>query len=102
MKRYLLERLDDSGVLLDDDTYPATADDLIEEFGDLTVSYPDGSETLAEIVGRVAPDTYDSAAEARTAILSAVATEAVGRQRYSDRDPPVLGVDGYTNRNESF
>ncbi|MFC4450982.1 DUF5789 family protein [Halorussus aquaticus] len=102
MKRYLLDRIDDSDELLDEDRYPISADDLIDEFGDLIVSYPDGSETLREILGRVSPDTYRTPEEARTAILTGVGTQAVGRQRYSDRDPPVLGADEYTNRSESF
>jgi hypothetical protein len=81
--------------LLDRQTYPTTRDAVIEADGDVRIRHANGSETVADVLGRLGAETYGSARELRTAIYSAMATEAVGRPNYSDRDAYAPGEDGH-------
>ncbi|PSP94587.1 DUF2795 domain-containing protein [Halobacteriales archaeon QS_4_62_28] len=74
--------------------YPATTTDLIDSHGHLTLELPNGSETIADVLGRMTEETYDNAEEARLATYSAVSQKAIGRKGYSDRDPICMGEDG--------
>lgn len=79
---------------IDAHSYPATAEELIEEYGDLQLEVPDGEETLGDALGRLGADTFEDAEDARLATLSAVSKNAIGREKYSDRDSPSIGEDG--------
>jgi len=74
--------------------FPATSADLIDAYGDTVIELPNGTERLGEVLERVGPTVYESAADARTATRSAVSTKAIGRKGYSDRDPTAIGEDG--------
>ncbi|QGN05928.1 DUF2795 domain-containing protein [Halorhabdus sp. CBA1104] len=74
--------------------YPTTRDELLAAHGDMEIEFSDGSETLAEILGRLDSETYDSHEEATAAMYSAVSSMAIGRKYYSDRDPFSPGTDG--------
>lgn len=69
---------------LNEHDYPADVDELVEEYGDYEIGYPKGSETFEQVLGPM-NDTFDSADEVRQSIMTMVDSDAVGRQRYSDR-----------------
>lgn len=71
--------------VLDPETMPITTDELVEEYGDRTVEYPRGEESLASILETSGEDRYDTVDELELAILNGVGRDAVGRPRYSDR-----------------
>lgn len=75
-------------------TYPATTTDLIDAHGHLTLDLPNGSETVADVMGRLTEETYETADEARLAAYSAISQKGIGRKGYSDRDPICMGEDG--------
>lgn len=89
--------------ILDPDAFPLTTEDLIEEFGDVEVNFPAGSQPLRDILETSGFETYASRDEAELAILNGVRRRAVGRARYSDRgytsDQPVRD---WTRRPDSF
>ena len=74
--------------------YPMTAEELIEAEGDLTLELPNGTETLGEALSRSAPETFETAEDARLAAYAGVSGKAIGRKGYSDRDPVCMGEDG--------
>lgn len=80
---------------LDAHSYPVTADELIDAYGDLELALPNGSETFGDALSRVESTTFETAEEARLTAYSAVSEGAIGRKHYSDRDPTALGVDGH-------
>jgi hypothetical protein len=79
---------------LDTHSYPATTQELIEEYGDLELMLPNGTETLGTMLSLLDNETYDDAEAARLAAYSAVSDKAIGRKFYSDRDPTAPGEDG--------
>lgn len=87
----LLANVDDR---IDAHAYPATATELIEEYGDLELEVPNGEETFGEALGRLGDTTFEDADDARLAAYSAVSKNAIGRENYSDRDAPSIGENG--------
>lgn len=80
--------------LIDDVTVPASTDEVIESLGDVEVRYEGGgSERLRSVLRVSGIETYDTVDELRSAVLNGVPSEAVGRPRYSDRDPPDVAAD---------
>ncbi|KAB7515232.1 DUF2795 domain-containing protein [Halosegnis rubeus] len=79
---------------LDAHSYPATASELIEAYGETELELQNGSETFGEALGRLGETTYESADDAKTAAMSAVSEGAIGRKGYSDRDAPTVGGMG--------
>jgi hypothetical protein len=75
-------------------SYPATTADMIDSHGHLTLELPNGSETIADILGRLTEETYETEEQARLAAYSAVSQKGIGRKGYSDRDPVCMGEDG--------
>ncbi|MFB6201095.1 MAG: DUF2795 domain-containing protein [Halorhabdus sp.] len=75
--------------------YPTTTDELLDSHGEMEIEFGDGTETLAEVFGRLDSETYDSHEEATAALYSAVSGMAIGRKHYSDRDPFSPGTDGH-------
>lgn len=71
--------------VLDPETMPITTEELVEGYGDRTVEYPRGEETLASILETSGEDQYDTVDELELAILNGVGRDAVGRPNYSDR-----------------
>ena len=84
----------DANEKLDTHSYPATTEDIIGEYGDLTLDLPNGSETVGEALGSLGQETFRSAEEARLALYSSVSSKAIGRKFYSDRDPTSVGENG--------
>ncbi len=87
----LLADVDDS---IATHTYPATAGELIDEYGDIELRIPDGQETFGDALGRLGETTFEDAEDARLATYSAVSNNAIGRRNYSDRDSPSIGETG--------
>lgn len=80
--------------LFDTDAFPTTTDEVLEEFGDVVIDYPGGgSEPLGEILRTSGKEEYGTTDDLQLAVLNGVQRDAVGRPRYSDRDPPVVGED---------
>ena len=80
-----------TGERIDAHQYPATTAELIEAYGEERLELPNGSERIADVLGRLESETFESADDARMAVYSAVSNKAVGRVGYSDRDPTPLG-----------
>lgn len=83
--------LNGTGEVIDAHEYPATTEELIETCGERRLELPNGSETVAEVLGRLESETFESPEDARFAVYSAVSDKAVGRVGYSDRDPEPPG-----------
>lgn len=80
--------------IFDESKLPVTTDEVIAEFGDIEILYPGGgSEPLKEILRTSGHETYTTVDDLQLAMLNGVQRDAVGRPRYSDRDPPVVGED---------
>lgn len=80
--------IDDIHTLFDDDEdrFPVTTEEIIEEFGDLEVAYPGGgAEPLESVLGTSGMETYGTVDDLQLAVLNGVQRDAVGRPRYSDR-----------------
>lgn len=75
--------------------FPATSEEVIEQFGHLELTHPSGTETLGEALGRLDSETFETAEDAQFATYSAVSSDAIGRRYYSDRDPATPGADGH-------
>ncbi|WP_227355632.1 DUF5789 family protein [Haladaptatus salinisoli] len=93
--------LGELGDKLDNHDYPASTDELVEEYGDYEIEYENGSETLEEVLGPL-NDTFEGPDGARQAILNMVDSGAVGRQRYSDRGAGAEQSEGQDPDQESF
>lgn len=74
---------------LESHDYPATASELVADYGDYELGLPNGEETFEETLGPLAEsdneETYESAEEVEQTILNMVGSKAVGREGYSDR-----------------
>lgn len=71
--------------------FPATTDDVIATHGNVSLPLADGMETVEDVLGRLGDETYDCPADLRAALRAGVSADAVGRQRYSDRDAATPG-----------
>ncbi|RDI71767.1 DUF5789 family protein [Halopelagius longus] len=87
-------RLNGTGDLIDAHEYPATTEELVEQYGEHTIELPNGSETLAEVLERAGSETYTCADDARNAVFCGLGHEAIGRRYYSDRDVYTVGENG--------
>src|SRR6056297_1192794 len=84
----------DAEEAFDAQQYPITTEELIEAEGDLTLELPNGTEKLADALRRSAPETFETAEDARLTAYAGVSGKAIGRKGYSDRDPVCMGEDG--------
>lgn len=71
--------------------FPATTDELIDQYGGLELELPNGTETVGDALGRLATETYQDAEGAKLAVRSAISEKGIGRKGYSDRDAPSIG-----------
>lgn len=81
-------RLNQLPTVLDDLTYPLSADELAAALEGETLVHPVGEEPLAAVIDRCGPDAMRSADDAWLSMVANVDEEAIGRKSYSDRDPP--------------
>lgn len=75
--------------LFDDNRFPVTTDVILSEFGDVSIDYPGGGdETLQSVLETSSKEEYETMDDLQLAVMNGVQRDAVGRPRYSDRDPP--------------
>lgn len=86
---------------LEDHTYPATNDELVDAYGESVLTFQNGEQTLQEVFEPMATESFDSPEDARLTIFNRVNEQAIGRKGYSDRDPPALGEES-DHQGESF
>lgn len=70
---------------LEAEEYPLSREELLEKYGDRELEHASGSTTLRDVLTGEGQDTYEGQDEVHQVILNMVGTEAVGRDRYSDR-----------------
>ena len=73
---------------LDEITYPVAVEDVVLRLNDPELELASGTQRLSEIFGSVDVQSVTSPDDAKLVMLSGLATEAIGRKGYSDRDPP--------------
>jgi hypothetical protein len=74
--------------------YPASSEELIEEYGDRELDLPKGSKSFDEVMEPVGEKTYEEADGVRQDIFNFVGSDAVGRENYSDRGAAADEVEG--------
>lgn len=79
--------------LFEQTAFPTNTEAVLDEFGDVEIEYPRGSEPLRAVLERSGYESYESWNILELAILNGVRRDAVGRPRYSDRGD---------ERNEAF
>jgi hypothetical protein len=89
-------RLNGTQDVIDATEYPLTSEEFVAEHGDHVIELANGSETVAEVLGRMGPETFGCAEDVTAALYAGVSHEAIGRRFYSDRDAYALGEDGHT------
>lgn len=77
--------LDELKAELRDETYPLDPETVVEEYGDYDLDLPGGEESVADALGRVDDDRFESHADLVATIEGGVGGEAVGRRDYTDR-----------------
>ncbi|WP_101295083.1 DUF5789 family protein [Halegenticoccus soli] len=87
-------RLNRTGDAFDGHEFPATSEELVEEYGDQLIELQNGEETFREVLERLGAQTYEGPDDVRNALLTGVSHKAIGRRFYSDRDAPALGENG--------
>lgn len=78
---------------LQDETYPISRDELLEDYGDEKIETSDATTTLEEVIRPLGEDEFRDYGEVEGAIMNMVGDEAIGRKNYSDRTPPAAGED---------
>lgn len=84
-----------TAALLERETYPITADALVERMGDHRMALPNGEESFADVIERSGEEQFESAYDAQQALYGSVSDKAIGRVGYTDRDPSPMGVDDH-------
>ena len=74
--------------VLEDLEYPVTTAELVDAVGDTEIDLPLGTETIADVFGRVGSETYAEPSDAYAMFQSGLSNKAIGRKGYTDRDPP--------------
>jgi len=72
--------------VLDDVSYPITAESLVEQYGDREVHRTNaGPITVVELFEHMGADTFESKSEVRQMVLAQMPRNSEGRTNYSDR-----------------
>lgn len=95
-------KVGDASQLFEGVAFPITTAEVIEEFGDVEITYPRQSDPLRTILETSGHETYESRSELELAILNGVRRDAVGRPRYSDRGDSPHDTDEFTRMQQSF
>ena len=72
---------------LENHDYPTTTEELVSEYGDYELEFPDGdTRTFEELLSiQQGNEEYEEPREVQQAVLNMVGSDAVGREGYSDR-----------------
>lgn len=92
----------DVSQLFENTVFPTTTEAVIEEFGDVEITYPRHSDPLRTILETSGYETYETRSELELAVLNGVRRDAVGRPRYSDRGDSPHDTDEFTRMQQSF
>ena len=84
-----------TAALLEGETYPITAEDLVRSVGDHHMALPNGAERFGAVIERSGEERFESAYDAQQALYASVSDKAIGRVGYTDRDPSPMGVDDH-------
>lgn len=76
---------------IDDQTYPITSSELLDELGDAELELVDGTESVATVLERFGDQTFQTPEAVRHTLQAGVCERAIGRKGYSDRDPTTPG-----------
>ena len=90
------------GRLADEIAFPATTADVLAEFDDVEISYPNRSDTLRAVLETSGHETYETQDDLELAIRNGVRRDAVGRPRYSDRGDSPHETDAFVRMQQSF
>jgi len=72
--------------ILDDLSYPITADELVERHGDVELDRTNADPiSIEELFDYMGDDTFESGEQIRRMILGQMPRDSVGRSEYSDR-----------------
>lgn len=74
--------------------YPRNVGDIVTVLNDPTIELANGSQKLSDIYAAVDIDVVASPDEAKLVFLSGLDSAAIGREGYSDRDPPATSESG--------
>lgn len=74
-------------------TYPATKNELIDEYDDEEVTLSGGTRSFKELISPLNQDEYESYNDVEQAMMNMVGDEAIGRKNYSDRTPYAPGEE---------
>lgn len=69
---------------LESHDYPASAEELREQYGDRTVEYADGEESFGSVLDGLGVDEFESAQEVYETVMMSVGEEATD-EGHSDR-----------------
>lgn len=73
---------------LESHDYPATIDEIVDEYGDFELVTPGGSQSVESVLDPLVEERegeeYESPEEVHQEILNMMGSEAVGREGYSD------------------
>ena len=89
-------RLNGTQEAIDATEFPLTSEEFISQHGEHIIELANGSETVAEVLGRMGSETFACAEDVTSALYTGVSHEAIGRRFYSDRDVYTLGENGPT------
>lgn len=70
---------------LENESFPLTKAELLNRHGERTITFSDGSSTLADILHPENEREFEDTESVRQAIFAMVGEGAVGREEYSDR-----------------
>lgn len=91
----LMRLMADADASFDAHEFPATTEELIDEYGEVELRLPNGTERLGDALGRLGEETYADAEEVKLVARSAISEKGIGRKGYSDRDAPSVGENGH-------
>lgn len=83
-------RLNDLITEIEQCEYPTGPEGLALELDDPVIEYQTGSESVSTVLERVDIHEFEDPEAAVLMVLSLLDADAIGRRKYSDRDPPVL------------
>lgn len=79
-------KLNEIGELLGELDYPITQEELLSEFGDVTLLLADGEEKFRNVVSGMANEEFETATDLEEGLYANLPTEAVGEPGQSEGD----------------
>lgn len=70
---------------IEQESYPMTKAEFLEQYGDRRLGEADGSVTVRDVLGQTGDDEFQDPEEVRQSIMNMIGDDAVGRKNYTDR-----------------